>query len=592
MERRARSVLLVAFVVCASLVAPAIARAGLSFDVSLTITNGVTEVTAGTTTVYTMTLSNEGPSTAAGSFSPQLPFPASSWTCSGSGTCSAGGTGNPNDPFELDAGESVTYLVSVPVPADATGVAIASDTVSLVGDNDEANDSASDEDTIEQEGDLSITKTDGVASLSPGEQTTYTVDVSNAGPSEVQGTVTDDLPAVLDGVSWTCATQAGGATCGSSAGTGDVSVSGSILPPGGSIRFVITGTVDSGASGTLVNTATVAITAPATDPDSADDSATDTDTLVPEADLSITKTDGVTAVKQGAAVTYVVTAANAGPADTTATVTDVLPDAIAEVSWTCVGSDGGACGAPDGSGDLSDTPTLPAGGEVIYTVSGTLPEDATGSLTNTATVAGADADPNETNNSATDVDAISELVSDLVLTKELVGDLEGGEDATYTLSVHNAGPDAALGPIVVTDDLPDGLDFVSAEGGGWDCSHEAGLVTCTHAGDLAAGATSTITLVAEVTAEPGTPIVNRAEVLGESVEADEADNDDSAGATVAAGQARGGGTLPITGSGVLDLLVLATGLVALGLAASGARAAVRRAHQADRHGTGQGGRRG
>jgi hypothetical protein len=54
------------------------------------------------------------------------------------------------------------------------------------------------------------------------------------------------------------------------------------------------------ATGTLSNTATVTI---AGDPNAANNSATDTDTPTPQADLSITKTDGVTTATPGGSVT-------------------------------------------------------------------------------------------------------------------------------------------------------------------------------------------------------------------------------------------------------------------------------------------------
>ena len=573
-----RALAMTALAAMLGLAVPSLAGAGINnFDLSFSVTNGVSSVVAGTTTTYTLTISNEGPDAATGQFAPDFTGDGTigDWTCvaSAGGTCSATGSGPISDAFTVPDDGTVTYTVPFAVDADAAGTIVVSDTVSILGDNDDGNDSASDEDPIEHEGDLSITKTDGQTTVSPGEEVTYDIDVANAGPSEVDATVIDDLPSSFTGISWTC-TGSGGATCGATEGTGDVSVGGSTLPPGGALELTVTGTLDQSPGGTVVNTATVATEGDATDDDPSNNSATDTDIVVPEADLAITKTDGVTTVKQGSEVTYTIIASNAGPADTTATVTDTLPAGLSDASWTCAGSDGGVCGSPDGTGNLSDGPTLPAGGEVIYTLTATLAEDATGSLVNTAAVAGADDDPTPGNNTATDTDTIAELVSDLVIDKDLEGTLLDGEDATYAITVTNEGPDTALGPIVVTDDLPSGLDFVSATGTGWDCDEDGGLVTCTHDGDLAADATSTITLVATVTAEEGTAIVNTAQVLGESVEADDANNDDAAGATVAAdteAPGTGGTTLPITGWPLDDTLRVALAALGLGLLALGGR---------------------
>jgi hypothetical protein len=56
------------------------------------------------------------------------------------------------------------------------------------------------------------------------------------------------------------------------------------------------------------------VTAAAADRSGAgNNSATDTDTLTPSADLGITKTDGVTTATPGGSVTYTIVASNAGP---------------------------------------------------------------------------------------------------------------------------------------------------------------------------------------------------------------------------------------------------------------------------------------
>ncbi len=81
-----------------------------------------------------------------------------------------------------------------------------------------------------------------------------------------------------------------------------------------------------------------AIVAPAgvTDPTSANNSATDTDTLTPRADLSITKTDGLTTVDAGTSLTYTIVATNTGPSTVTgATVTDTFPPQVSGATWTC-----------------------------------------------------------------------------------------------------------------------------------------------------------------------------------------------------------------------------------------------------------------
>jgi uncharacterized repeat protein (TIGR01451 family) len=251
--------------------------------------------------------------------------------------------------------------------------------------------------------DLAITKTDGVASAVPGGSVTYTVTASNAGPDPVVGgTVADTFPATLT-CTWTCV-GAGGGTC-TAAGTGNINDTVN-LPTGGSVTYTASCTIAASATGTLVNTATVS--SAVADPNPANNAATDIDTLTPQADLSITKTDGQTTATAGDPITYTITASNAGPSNAPgATVADTVPAAITTPTWTCVGAGGGTCTAA-GVGNINDVVNLPAGGSVTYTLTGTVATGTTGSLSNTATVAapGGVTDPVPGNNSATDTDTV------------------------------------------------------------------------------------------------------------------------------------------------------------------------------------------
>ncbi|HXV92435.1 MAG TPA: pre-peptidase C-terminal domain-containing protein, partial [Pseudonocardia sp.] len=231
--------------------------------------------------------------------------------------------------------------------------------------------------------DLSITKTDGVATATPGGSVTYTITASNAGPDNVVGaTVADTFPAALT-CTWTCV-GAGGGTC--TAGP----VAGNIhdlvnQPAGGSVTYTATCNIALSATGSLVNTATVA--SAIADPNANNNSATDTDTLTPTADLAITKTDGVATATPGGSVTYTIVASNAGPSNApSATVADTFPAALT-CTWTCVGAGGGTCTAGPVPGNINDAVSLPAGGSVTYTATCNIAPSATGTLVNTATVA-------------------------------------------------------------------------------------------------------------------------------------------------------------------------------------------------------------
>lgn len=382
-------------------------------DLAITKTDGVASATPGGSVTYTITASNAGPNADPAATVTDT-FPASltaTWTCvgAGGGTCTASGSGNINDTVNLPVGGSVTYTVSATISPSATGSLSNTATVaSSISDISPANNFATDTDTLAAQADLSITKTDGVTTAIPGGSITYTITVSNAGPSDVSSaTVADTFPAILT-ANWTCV-GAGGGTC-AAVGSGNISDTVN-LPVGGSVTYTVSAAISASATGTLANTATVS--SAVTDPNSGNNSATDTDTLTPQADLSITKTDGVTVVIPGGSVTYTVTASNAGPSNASgSTVTDTFPAILTGANWTCVGAGGGTCTAA-GAGNIGDLVNLPAGASVTYTVNATVNPAATGTLANTATVAagGSVTDPSPANDSATDTDNIVPPVS-------------------------------------------------------------------------------------------------------------------------------------------------------------------------------------
>jgi uncharacterized repeat protein (TIGR01451 family) len=128
---------------------------------------------------------------------------------------------------------------------------------------------------------LGIIKNDGVATVTPGQALTYTITVSNAGPSAVVGaTVTDTMPAALTGVTWTCVAS-NFSTCGAGSGSGNALNTTVNLANGGSATFTVNATVATTVEpGPLVNTATVALPTGTTDGTPGNNSATDTDTVV------------------------------------------------------------------------------------------------------------------------------------------------------------------------------------------------------------------------------------------------------------------------------------------------------------------------
>lgn len=247
------------------------------------------------------------------------------------------------------------------------------------------------------------------------------------------------------------------------------------IPAGGMLTYEVTGVLDPAATGVLANTATVTTPARVRDPDSANNRATDRDRIAPPADLALTLDNGREAVTPGERVTYVLTVTNRGPAVAAgAAVTDLLPEDLDDCAWTCAATAGSSCAAGTRRSDVLDAADLAPGGGATYTVTCTVSDTVTGALTNTATVAatGEYFDPDTSNNSATDVDA---LPADLAVTKDDGTPLATpGGILTYTIEATNLGPGHAIGA-VVTDEFPPEL-----EGASWSCSPSGGA-SCTGA---------------------------------------------------------------------------------------------------------------
>ena len=155
---------------------------------------------------------------------------------------------------------------------------------------------------------LAITKTDGVLSAAAGSTVPYTITVRNNGPQAVTGaSVIDTLPASISSSSWTCsvAGQSVAAACGSASGTGNIATTVN-LGVNDVATFVLNATINPSAApgiGALSNTATVAVPTGVTDTDTTNNSATDTDDIDRRADISVTKSDGITNAVPGTALT-------------------------------------------------------------------------------------------------------------------------------------------------------------------------------------------------------------------------------------------------------------------------------------------------
>ncbi|HVH35317.1 MAG TPA: DUF11 domain-containing protein, partial [Tahibacter sp.] len=428
-------------------------------DMQVTKTANGTTVPAGGQIIYTITAFNAGPSPTTTTVSD--PFPAGltcTWTCNGTPiSCPvASGSGNISAASALSAGASASFTANCNVSAALPPGTVLTNTASapsMLGiDPTPGNSTATHTATVIAGGNLSITKTDGVGTVTAGGSTTYTIVARNGGPSTATGaTVTDTFPAALT-CNWTCAGAGGGTCTASSSGTIADTIN---LPANGTATYTAVCAIAGNASGSITNTATIAAPSGFTDSNPADNSATDVDGVGQAADLGIVKTSSGSTVYPFGVAVYTVVASNSGPSPATAvSVTDTLPPSLRSCSWSCTAAGGATCAATTtGIGNLADTINLPVGGTATYTAACLLTFTATGSLSNTATIASAIPDPNPANNSSTATDTLGFSADLSVVALDHVEIIAPGATLTYTIIAGNSGPSPANGASV-TDTFP------------------------------------------------------------------------------------------------------------------------------------------
>ena len=161
--------------------------------------------------------------------------------------------------------------------------------------------------TVQTETDLAISKADSPDPVIAGQALTYTLFITNIGPSNATGVVlTDTLPA---GVTFASAS----AGCANAGGTVTCTIGN--LSAGASLQRTIMVTVNSGTTGSLANTVTIA--GNETDPTPGNNSDTSLTTVQTETDLIISKADSPDPVVAGQLLTYTLTITNAGPSNAT-----------------------------------------------------------------------------------------------------------------------------------------------------------------------------------------------------------------------------------------------------------------------------------
>ncbi len=354
--------------------------------------------------------------------------------------------------------------------------------------------------------DLALTKTVNDNTPTTNQNVTFTITVTNGGPDNATGIeVTDQLPGGISFVS-SSASQGGYNNATGIWTLGD-------LASGSSATLSIVGRVET--TGQVINTATI------TDVDQTDGNTANnqaTVMLTPESiDIGISKQVSNSSPDIGDNVTFTISAFNAGPSTATGVlIRDILPTGL---TFSSASASQGSYSNATGTWTVG---TLGNGATASLSIVATV--NANGSLTNTASLSGADqTDINGSNDEASVT--LSAAVADLSLNKSVdVSAPNVGDNVIFTIAVSNAGPNPATG-VTVTDPIPTGMSFISQAPSQGSYDPGSGVWTI---GDIAVSATPSLNITARV--DTIGPKTNTAQVSG----SDQSDVDSSPGNNAAA----------------------------------------------------------
>ncbi|PWK73960.1 SdrD B-like domain-containing protein [Aminobacter sp. AP02] len=445
------------------------------------------------------------------------------------------------------AGSGDCPIVSVTVRAGSQGVkqntAVAFSTT--VPDNDTSNNTGSVNYTVGQRTDVTVSKVSPstAAGAAAGQELVYvlTASVPRNGLSSADNvTLTDTLP---DGLRFIDAVPSSG-VCSTSPASGTVTA-------GGAKLVCNLGTINNGSQQTvtvrvvptmpltntsITNNVVVATSTGEVDPDNNDAGLTIA-ILPPQLDLIVTKTDGPDPVLIGTDTRYTVAVWNSGPSDATnVKIVDTLPlSGLAEPriaalpgGATCVLN--GTSSTTPGGTVTCDIPHLPANSTATLAVD--MKGIARGrhtnnvSVTSDETTLGYEA---PTDNNVSYEDTTVRVKADLAVTKvPSVSTVDLRKEFSWTISVTNkSGPGLDVAEwVTLVDVLPDGMELTAlptASAG--TCTGVIGQrnISC-ELGDIAQGATVTVTLKTKITKMSAQAAENSATATTLSFDQDPTDN--------------------------------------------------------------------
>jgi uncharacterized repeat protein (TIGR01451 family) len=445
----------------------------------------------------------------------------------GSGTCSHTGTTVTCNWSTI--GASSSYYAYITVTPTAGGSLTLTSTVSAAqSDPNTSNNTASKASTVNSAIDLSISSITGSPdpiTLGSGNEL-YTVYVYNNSSSQATNAVlTCTLPSSSTFVSAT--TPVGSGTCSQSAGT--VTCNWASIGPGSNYYAYIT--VTPTANGVM--TLSASVTGAQTDPNATNNSASKGVTVGTGGtgvDLQLYNISGTPdpITLGGGNVTYTVQVYNSNntTASTSTVLTNTLPSNSTYVSSSATNS--GTC-TQSGSTVTCNWSSIPASNSYFVTI--VVTPTSGGALTLSASVAGAETDPNTANNTASKSTTVNSQIDLQVYNVSGTPDpitLNTG-NVTYSVQVYNATSSQGTN-IVLTNTLPSNSTYVSSSAtNSGTCSQSGGTVTCNWT-SIAASNSYFATIV--VTPTSGGPLTLTASVAGTESDSNSTNNTASKTVTV------------------------------------------------------------
>ena len=368
----------------------------------ITKDNGVSQVTEGTTTSYTVAITNSGGMAAGNVEWTDIPvgMEVQSITANAAtggnvaGTCAlaplVGCTG-----ITVAANSSVSYTVVVQITALASATPTVSNTASVSGANCPAGNpcTATDTDTLQTPASFTVQKS-AAATVLTSEPLNYSFTVGNSGqttaPSGQLVTVREELPAGVTYVGATTGTGVSAVTCTGMPLVCSVTLSDALVQ--GATAIFTLQTTSPATAGSVTNYASVDTSGGTTPPVpgvtcTTAGMCTEATTVVnTPANVSVRKSNGVDQVTEGSTTTYTVTLTNSGGTGTSLQWTDTATGLeVTGIAASLVGPNSlaGSCTA----GGCTDV-TLAANESITYTVSATITGAVGSNATNTANVTG------------------------------------------------------------------------------------------------------------------------------------------------------------------------------------------------------------